>query len=179
MAEPGTGEHEIPVAVVGRPRGKSGEVILHPYFDLKREHFEGIEVALRWPGRGERRVAIRRIWWHQQKTICHFEGCNSIDDARELTHAEMVVLRKQLAALDDDEFLAVDLIGCQIVLADETPIGTVTAADEKGSPLLTIAGAGGRELLVPFAGAIVVEVDIQRRRIVIDPPQGLFEINED
>jgi ribosomal 30S subunit maturation factor RimM len=29
--------------------------------------------------------------------------------------------------------------------------------------------------MVPMVGAIVKEVDVERRRIVIDPPEGLLE----
>jgi len=93
-------------------------------------------------------------------------------------HAEMFVLREHLAPLDDDEFFATDLIGCEVVLADGTLIGTVNAADDKGAPLLTIDGAGGKELLIPFADGIVVATDTANKRIVVDPPEGLFEINE-
>jgi ribosomal 30S subunit maturation factor RimM len=36
----------------------------------------------------------------------------------------------------------------------------------------------GRELFVPFTEAICVEVDPEARVIVIDPPDGLLELNE-
>jgi 16S rRNA processing protein RimM len=35
--------------------------------------------------------------------------------------------------------------------------------------------ADGRAVLVPFVRAIVPEVDVPGRRVVLDPPEGLLE----
>jgi len=32
-----------------------------------------------------------------------------------------------------------------------------------------------KEFLIPFAETICIEVDIERKRIIIDPPEGLLE----
>jgi ribosomal 30S subunit maturation factor RimM len=37
-----------------------------------------------------------------------------------------------------------------------------------------VVTAGGANVEVPFVAAIVVEVDPAARRLVIDPPEGLF-----
>ena len=37
------------------------------------------------------------------------------------------------------------------------------------------AASGRREVLVPFVRALVPEVDVARRRVVVTPPEGLFE----
>ena len=42
-------------------------------------------------------------------------------------------------------------------------------------PMLTVAAAG-RETLVPWTRPIVVDVDRSARRIVLDPPDGLFDL---
>jgi 16S rRNA processing protein RimM len=49
--------------------------------------------------------------------------------------------------------------------------------------VLNVAGADylvldveGRERLVPFVSAIVPTVDLADQRIVIDPPDGLFDL---
>ena len=34
---------------------------------------------------------------------------------------------------------------------------------------------GDREFLIPFAEAICPEVDIENKRITVDPPEGLLE----
>jgi 16S rRNA processing protein RimM len=42
--------------------------------------------------------------------------------------------------------------------------------------MLSIETPSGREALVPFVAPIVVAVDEDGRRIVIDPPDGLLDL---
>jgi ribosomal 30S subunit maturation factor RimM len=46
-----------------------------------------------------------------------------------------------------------------------------------GTPLLVV-GAEPDEVLIPLAQTICPRVDVQARVIVIDPPEGLIELNE-
>jgi 16S rRNA processing protein RimM len=41
--------------------------------------------------------------------------------------------------------------------------------------LLEVHGPAG-EVLIPFVSHIVVETDVQKRRMVIDPPEGLLDL---
>jgi 16S rRNA processing protein RimM len=70
------------------------------------------------------------------------------------------------------------LVGCEVETRVGERIGAVTRVDGgAGGSLLAIDGAYG-EILVPFADEICVEVDIAAKRIRIDPPEGLLELNE-
>jgi 16S rRNA processing protein RimM len=42
--------------------------------------------------------------------------------------------------------------------------------------MLAVTRVDGTEALVPFVHGIVVEVDRENRRIVLDPPEGLMEL---
>jgi 16S rRNA processing protein RimM len=46
-----------------------------------------------------------------------------------------------------------------------------------GASRLVVKGRRG-EVLVPLAADICVEIDVNARRILIDPPEGLLELNE-
>jgi 16S rRNA processing protein RimM len=69
-------------------------------------------------------------------------------------------------------------MGCRVELVDGTPVGEVTeVAHLPAQDLLVIAGEAG-EVLVPFISEFVPTVDVAARRIVIDPPAGLLDIEE-
>jgi ribosomal 30S subunit maturation factor RimM len=57
-------------------------------------------------------------------------------------------------------------------------LGIVSAVEgpREGSHL--VVRRAGRELLVPLAAEICVEIDAAGRRIVIAPPDGLLDLNE-
>ena len=44
-----------------------------------------------------------------------------------------------------------------------------------GTEVLLIDGTE-KELMVPFAEVICIEVDVKAKRIVVDPPEGLLEL---
>ena len=41
--------------------------------------------------------------------------------------------------------------------------------------LLAVRTGDGREVLVPFVSEIVPEVDLEAGKLVVDPPEGLFD----
>lgn len=43
---------------------------------------------------------------------------------------------------------------------------------------LLVVEKEGKEVLVPFTSEICIRVDAEKKRIVIDPPPGLLELDE-
>jgi ribosomal 30S subunit maturation factor RimM len=58
--------------------------------------------------------------------------------------------------------------------AGGTSLGRVAAVQEFGGPALLEVEGG---LLIPFARSICLEIDMARRRIVVDLPEGLKDLN--
>ncbi len=60
---------------------------------------------------------------------------------------------------------------------DGDPVGPVVKVDDgAGGHLLVVTGRGG-EVLIPLAADICVEIDVKARRIVVEPPEGLLDLN--
>ncbi|MEM7642382.1 MAG: ribosome maturation factor RimM [Pseudomonadota bacterium] len=86
------------------------------------------------------------------------------------------VPRTALPATDDDEFYHSDLIGLTAVDTGGADLGRVHAVHDHGAgDLLELRPKGGAPVLVPFTKAIVPTVDLGARRLVVDPPEGLFD----
>jgi 16S rRNA processing protein RimM len=76
----------------------------------------------------------------------------------------------------EGEFWPEDLEGAVVELADGTAVGTVREVLENPAhDLLAVVLPDGREVLVPFVEAIVLEFDEEAGRVVIDPPAGLLD----
>ena len=81
------------------------------------------------------------------------------------------------SAGDEDEFWDHQLVGLAAVLGSGEPLGTVEEVLHlPATDTLVVRGAAGEEILVPFVRAIVPEVDLERGRLVVDPPDGLLEL---
>lgn len=110
--------------------------------------------------------------------LCRLSGVADRNAAEALKGVELFLSRGLLPAdEDEDEWYAADLIGLEAVFPTGEPAGTVLAVHDFGAgDLLEIACPDGAVELLPFAEAFVPEVSLDERRIVIDPPAGLFGI---
>ena len=67
-----------------------------------------------------------------------------------------------------------DLNGCDVITKDGKSIGSVEHVEERRC---SSAGRDGREAqyLIPLL-SICIDIDIERKKITIDPPEGLLEL---
>ncbi len=109
------------------------------------------------------------------------DGVNSREGADALKGLTVEVDRAALPQLDEDEFYLADAIGLAVEreLADGTvqPLGKVVAVTTNGAQDLfeiEFFGARGRaqRWLIPVMPGFVKDVD--ERRVLVDPPQGLL-----
>jgi len=167
-------EDLVAVARVIKPRGIKGEVACEMLTDFP-ERFEGLEnVTAVLPDGSKRELKIEGHWLQQGRLVLKFVGVDSINDAETLRRADICVDETATVELETDEFFDWQLEGCQVETTDGQAIGKITDLMRTGGTELLVI-KGEKEYLVPFAEAICVEVDIAKKRIVIDPPEGLLD----
>ena len=78
----------------------------------------------------------------------------------------------------DDGWYEDELRGLSVVTTDGARVGEVSALQIGAAQdlLVVVLDAGGTAYL-PFVAAIVPEVDVAGGRVVVDPPDGLLELN--
>ena len=108
--------------------------------------------------------------------IARLAGVDDRNRAEALRGLRLYLPRAALPPPEAEEYYHADLIGLDAVLADGTPVGQVRAVHDFGAgDTLEIARAGAPPAMVPFTRAVVPMVDIDRGRLVIDPPPGLLD----
>jgi 16S rRNA processing protein RimM len=112
--------------------------------------------------------------------VVQFRGIGTRNAAEALNGLELFVPRERLGQPDADEYFHADLIGLDAVTISGETLGTVIRVENYGAgDLLEIAPRRGETLLVPFTRLVVPEVDLAGGRVVIDPPPGLLDRDED
>lgn len=167
----------VTVGRIVRPHGIKGAVVVEPESDFAADRFRpGSE--LQWARSGEPatvRVATSREF--QGRWIVGFEGVATMNEAETLRGLELRVPPDALAALGPDAHYVHDLEGCAVVTTVGADVGRVTRVQfGSGAPLLVVAAQGG-EVLIPLAAHICRRIDVAAKRIEIDPPEGLLELN--
>jgi len=180
LSEPVPSGEWVAIAILGRTRGNSGEILAIPLAG-QPERFEGLErVWLFGPAEGGR-FDIESVWLHDGRPVLKFRGIDSISDAEALVGAEVRLPIAERMPLEEGEFYQAELVGCEVVEGPSgEPLGEVTGWQDAGGPsLLQVRMRDGGELLIPFARAICVEIDVAARRILVDLPAGLKELNRE
>lgn len=170
-----------------RTQGRHGELIAEILTDFPERFAERTHVWLLPPDAtaAPREATIERHWLHRGqiagRIVLKFAGIDSISDASALSGWHVAIPREARAPLTEDAVYVADLIGCHVI--DETE-----GAVDLGPVLDVVRGAGGasdllvlksgkEELLIPFAKAYLVRVDLDGRVLRMRLPAGLTAIN--
>lgn len=164
------------VGRVARPQGIRGEVIIDPATDFPEERFaEGSSIFIERDGTpAPLVVAASRI--QAGRPVVRFDAFESMDDAETLRGRELRVPESELAALPENVWYHHQLLGSRVTTKDGRDVGTVTGIQGPTErSILVIDGPDG-QALVPLVAAFCT-VDVAAKEIVIDPPDGLLEVN--
>jgi 16S rRNA processing protein RimM len=166
------------VARVARAHGNRGQVILDPETDFPDERFKAGSTLFINRGGTLRSLTIESVRFHRGRPILSLSTVATMDDAEALAGHELRIEPEALQQLPGGSFYHHDLIGCRVQMATGQVIGTVTAIEGEGPRSRLVVTRSGDEVLIPLAEGICVSVDVARGTIVVDPPEGLLELNE-
>jgi len=169
------------MAVVGRiarAHGNRGEVIVNLETDFPLERFQaGADVFIERRGVVEA-LRMTKVRFQHERPVLAIEGVATMNDAEALAGLELRVPVDRLTVLPAGTFYRHELIGCRVETGSGAAVGVVRDVEGTvgGSRLIVDGGSRG-EILIPMAAEICRAIDIAAQRIVIDPPEGLLELN--
>jgi 16S rRNA processing protein RimM len=167
--------------IVGRlrkPHGLKGDCTLFPLTDDPETILApGREVwvvdlggdAVAGPLVVERSRSYHREW------LVKFAGVDSREELESLRGHFLGVPQETLGPLAEDEVYLHELDGYSVRLADDTPLGLISAVYELPAGLMIEVQGPKREFLLPYKKEFVREVDRAGRRLVVSPPEGLLD----
>jgi 16S rRNA processing protein RimM len=121
-----------------------------------------------------RRFALDVIGPAPGGVLARAEGIEDRNAAETLRGAELFVPRSALPELAPDEFYYSDLEGMEALRADGSRFGVVHGVANFGAgDLLEVMADDGQRISLPFTREIVPSIDLERRRLVVQPPDEL------
>jgi 16S rRNA processing protein RimM len=166
------------VGRVARAHGIRGQVIVNLETDFPEERFKVGGRLFVKRGEAIESVHITTVRFHRDRPVVGLAGIDDMNTASALAGAELRVPVDELAVLPEGTFYRHDLVGCRVETAAGEPIGTVSEVEgDVGRSRLVVRRDGGEDVLVPLASEICRTIDTVGRRIVVDPPAGLIELN--
>jgi len=107
--------------------------------------------------------------------LIYLEGVEDRSAAEALGKLYLGLPIEQAVELPEDTFYARDLIGFAVVDTAGTELGVVSELIQSHQDLIVLKTPLGSEHWIPFVKAIVPEVDVAGRRLVVAPLEGLLE----
>jgi 16S rRNA processing protein RimM len=165
------------VGRIARAHGIRGQVIVNLHTDFPEERFHpGAELFIERNGVVQA-LTLTSVRFQRDRPVVGIAGIDTMNDAEALAGQELRVPVDRLALLPDGTFYRHDLIGCRVETVAGEVVGTVEDVEGSltGSRLVVAAERG--EVLIPLVAAICATIDPAGKRIVIDPPEGLLDVN--
>jgi len=167
-----------------KAQGRRGEVAAELFTDFPERFAQRRRVYALAPDGSRRELRIEEFWPHKGRLVLKFAGVDSIEEADKLRDCELQIPAAERASLEPGSAYVSDLVGCT-VFDGEREVGRLKdlqfGAGE--APLLVIEGprvedpGHTREMLVPFAEAYLKQVDLAGRRLVMQLPEGMLELD--
>jgi 16S rRNA processing protein RimM len=115
---------------------------------------------------------------YKEDYILKLKEVDSLGRALELIGQEIFIPEDELRNLEDGDFYYFQLMGCTVIEKSGEIVGVVRDLwPIRGNELLVVQ-KGDNEMLIPFAKPICLEVNLERREILVDLPPGLSDLNE-
>jgi 16S rRNA processing protein RimM len=176
-------ERRLRIGALKRPHGLRGEIAVLPVGDFPAEIRKGARVAAveasgRGPAGAEAEIfleieSVRRNGTH---LLVKFAGRNSIGEVAGLSGRDLLVDRATLVRPAADFLFDDEVNGFSCVSASGEILGRAEGFERHGPSCCLVVQRGGSRFLVPYVHPIVREVVPDRREIVLDPPDGIFDV---
>lgn len=157
-----------------------GEVRVMATTDFPEERFKiGAILAIFNGNKLVETVEVDGHRLHKNFDLLHFKGKDNINDVEKFKGFDLKVAGTEREAdeLDENEFYYDDIIGLEVYTTDETYLGKVREITSLPSnDVWAIQRPNkGKDILIPYIEDIVLEIDLDDNRVVIDPMDGLID----
>ncbi|MCP3427023.1 ribosome maturation factor RimM [Rothia sp. AR01] len=180
---------QVQVARIGKPHGIRGEVTVQLFTDDPGSRFAaGAELSVEpaSPLAPGGRLTVSTSRWNKSILVVRFREVATRNDAEALRDHRLSVESEEVEE-DEEGYYEHELEGLDVFVVEDPeqaelgdPVGRVTGLQTGAAQdLLRLELADGAEVLVPFVEEIVPEVDLDAGRVVVCPPPGLLELNEE
>lgn len=166
----------VSIGRIIRSEGKDGTLKIRLYQKGWREpFFRTIYLELE----GELRdYEVESFSFVRNSPFLRLRGVNSLKEAEALRGREILARPEDFPVLENGLYYDFQLLGCLVATADGRELGPVVELITLGGTNLLVVEAGGKKVEIPLVEAICRRIDPVARKIVIDPPEGLLELNE-
>lgn len=166
----------VPVGKIGRAHGVRGALRLYPYGESLAQQQAGDRLRVSDTARGgkEDTLTLTNLRPQGKFLIAQFSEITSLEEAERFIGHEVLLPMDRLAKTSEGEYYHCQLIGLEVRTIDGKVLGKIARIIETGSNDVYEVDHQGGEVLIPALEDVIVEVDLARGEMTVDPPEGLM-----
>lgn len=174
------GTNWVVLARIVRPHGRQGQVIAEIHTDFPSSFAERKRLFLQFPtGDGVREAQLEASSLHKGRVVLKFAGVDSIDDAERLRGCLVMLPAAERMPLREGSVYVSDLLDAQVIdvhggAGRETGVIIDVLPEGLGPAMLVLNTGSAEPTLIPFVKAYLKNIDLQRKRVEMDLPEGFL-----
>ena len=166
---------DVVVGRLGRPHGVHGEISVEVRTDDPENRFAiGAKITVK---ENNKKLTVASTRWHLSRLLIKFEEIQDRTQVDAVRGKLLVVeVDPNEATLGNNEFYEFQLIDLEVFNTNNEKLGVVKEVlPGSAQALIVVKTLDNKEVMVPFVNQLVPEVDIKNKRVVMNPPNGLFD----
>jgi len=113
---------------------------------------------------------------HKKRILLTLKGLGDINGVLPLVGSELCISREQLPRLPEGEYYWCDLLGLAVVSDQGEQLGELVDIMPTGSNDVYVVRSERGEYLIPATDDVVSEIDLEQRKMVVTPLDGLLDL---
>ena len=119
---------------------------------------------------------IEKSRMQKNMVLLKLEGIDDINEAEKYRNKVLTVPREEMGDLPEGTYYICDLLGCVVETVDGRNLGKITDIIKTGSnDVYVVEDIGKKQVLIPVIEQVVKSVDIDEKKVLIEPLKGLID----
>lgn len=163
----------ITIGRILTPWGVKGKLKVKLETDFPHRFAPGAEVYI-----DQQPMTIEDAEWHGRKLVIKLNAINSVKEAQKLLGKTIEIPQSLAQPLPEGQYYHFQLIGLEVRTTQGELLGKISEIlTTPSNDVYLIRNVKG-EILVPAIGDVVKSVDLEKGQLVIEPIEGLLNLNQ-
>ena len=166
----------VTIGRILKSQGNQGGLKLKLYSDQQIKPF--FQKIYLHSNRSTKEFEVESLKPHKDFFTLKLKTVDSLVKARELAGFDVKVPEEWLKPLAKGDYYIYQLLDCSVYTKEKTLVGIIKDFMFVENNDLLIVRNRDREMLIPFNRSICLSLDLKKKELIINPPEGLLELNE-
>ncbi|EOD00958.1 ribosome maturation factor RimM [Caldisalinibacter kiritimatiensis] len=162
----------IQVGKIINTHGIKGEVKVLPLTD-DMTRFEDLNSV--FIGDNNTEVEIEKVWYKKKFVILKFRDYDNINDVLSFKNKFVLIHESEAVELPEDTYFIFQIVGLEVYNVEGVKIGKIKEVLQPGANDVYVVKDGSKEYLLPAIKEVVKEIDLEQKKMIIDPLEGMIE----